>query len=210
MKNNEISNNRVIVAISGGGRTLANLLERQKEGYPFEICGVIASSSKCKGIQIAEHANLPVFVGDFSREKFNQTSQDLYSWISGFNAGWIALGGFLKIMPVWPDWNNRIVNIHPALLPKFGGKGMYGHHVHAAVLEAGEKETGATIHFVNEKYDEGAIVAQTKVKVQPDDTPEILADRVFQGECKLYPEVLKDLIEKELPLEGGKIKLYEF
>jgi folate-dependent phosphoribosylglycinamide formyltransferase PurN len=110
----------------------------------------------------------------------------------------VALAGFLKIYPVKPDWAKRVVNIHPALLPKFGGKGMYGDFVHAAVLNAGERASGCTVHFVDDHYDEGRILAQATVEVLAGDTPETLAARVFAAECRLYPDALARIVRGEL------------
>ena len=110
---------------------------------------------------------------------------------------YIALAGYLKLLPpaVVAAYQRRIVNIHPALLPKYGGKGMYGHYVHEAVIAAGDKESGVTIHVVDEIYDNGQILEQAKVPVLPDDTPETLAARVLEQEHKLYPRALNKLIK---------------
>jgi phosphoribosylglycinamide formyltransferase-1 len=109
----------------------------------------------------------------------------------------VCLAGFLRLIPrvVLDRFSNRILNIHPALLPKFGGKGMYGHHVHEAVLAARESHSGATVHLVNEKYDEGAILIQECCPVMPDDTPARLAERVLAIEHRIYPQALQSLIQ---------------
>ena len=111
---------------------------------------------------------------------------------------WVCLAGFLRILPtqVLDRFPDRILNIHPALLPKFGGKGMYGHHVHEAVLKAGESESGCSVHLVNEHYDEGRIVLQKTCAVLPDDTPESLASRVLALEHQAYPEALAKVIRE--------------
>jgi phosphoribosylglycinamide formyltransferase-1 len=114
----------------------------------------------------------------------------------------VVLAGYMKKLgpKILTHFRGRIVNVHPALLPKFGGEGMYGIHVHEAVIAAGEKESGVTIHFVDEQYDTGAILAQTRVPVKPDDTPETLAARVLEQEHILYAETLQRIVTGEIPL----------
>jgi folate-dependent phosphoribosylglycinamide formyltransferase PurN len=124
------------------------------------------------------------------------------------SADWLALCGFLKVFPLFPEYRDRTVNIHPALLPRHGGRGMYGQHVHSAVLKAGDTASGATVHYVTEAYDEGATIAQVAVPVEPNDTPEALAARVFKAECQLYPQVINSLVAGALPLGHGQSKLY--
>lgn len=197
---------RIAVAISGGGRTLENLLAVQQTGEAaFQVTSVIASRPDCRGISIAEKAGLPVFCHKFPLSPDTALESDLTRFLSDHQTDWIVLAGFLRPLPILAPWRNRIVNIHPALLPKFGGKGMYGMNVHRAVIEAGEQVSGATIHFVNEHYDEGTVIAQVSVPVKKDDDAQSLADRVFAAESKLYPEVINKLITGELPLGGGNI-----
>jgi len=119
----------------------------------------------------------------------------------------IALAGYLKKLPaaIVREFRNRIVNIHPALLPSFGGKGMYGIHVHEAVLKAGVKVTGVTVHLVDEEYDHGPIVLQRAVEVHDDDTPETLAQRVLQVEHELYPEALQLFAEGRIRVDHGRV-----
>ena len=111
---------------------------------------------------------------------------------------WLCLAGFLRILPseVLEHFPNRVLNIHPSLLPKFGGKGMYGHHVHEAVIAAGEVESGCTVHIVNEYYDDGAIILQKKCPVFPDDTPDLLAQRVLALEHQAFSEALQKVIDE--------------
>ena len=188
---------RVAVGVSGGGRSLENFLKVPASAY--RIAAVIASRPDCRAVEIAKKAGLPVFVGDFGAAKRQETADALYAWLDAERIDWIALAGFLKIFPVRPDWATRVVNIHPALLPKFGGKGMYGDHVHAAVLKSGDKKSGATVHYVDERYDEGKIIAQAEVDVRPEDTVDALAARVFEAECLLYPRILGDLVSGRKP-----------
>ena len=196
----------IAVAISGGGRSLANLLEHVRTGEAnYKITCVITSKHDCKGVSIAESAGLPVFFHKFPLQSNEELNDCLESFLVKHQASWIVLAGFLRPLPILQKWKSNIVNIHPALLPKFGGKGMYGHHVHTAVLKAKESVSGATIHFVNEKYDDGAIVAQVIVPVNKNDTVDLLAERVFTAECKLYPVVLNSLFSGRLPEAHNKI-----
>ncbi len=203
------SNNRVVVAISGGGRSLANLLAAQKQGAAFQIVGVVSSSPMCAGLKIAYDHSLPIFIGDFSDSATQKKTHDLYPWLKNHAADWLALAGFLKKLPLAPGWEKKIINIHPALLPKFGGRGMYGARVHEAVIAASESESGASIHYVDAEYDRGPLIAQAKVKVADGETPMTLAAKVFKAECELYPRVLNDLILGHLPLKGGAVKVYD-
>ena len=192
----------VVVAISGGGRTLANLLAREAQ-FAYKIVGVISSSPSCRGNVIAQQAGLPLFVGDFSPATGHQTAEQLRPWLEECGAKMIALGGFLKVFPLNHPLAARVVNIHPALLPKFGGRGMYGERVHAAVIAHGEKESGATIHQVNERYDEGRIMAQVVIAIAGDETPHSLAAKVFAAECDLYPQALHKIASGLLSCEAG-------
>ena len=200
---------RIAVAVSGSGRSLDNFIKAQKNGRSFVVGAVIASRQDCYAVTIAKEHNIPVFFGSFKPEHLSMLGPALYDWLSQHKIEWVALAGFLKPFPTDDQWTNRVVNIHPALLPQYGGKGMYGDHVHAAVLANKEKWSGATVHFVNERYDEGAIIAQIVVPVAPDDTPHSLASRVFAAECRLYPEVMDRLIRGELPLRQGEIMRIE-
>ena len=184
---------RVVVAVSGGGRSLKNLLEKQKETENnYEIVGVVSSKADCGGVSIAEEAHLPVFVGNFKPVHAKKTSKELTKWLEPLKPKWIALAGFLAPFPLEHSLSDHVINIHPALLPKFGGKGMYGMHVHRAVVAAKEVYSGATIHKVTKEYDEGRVLARVRVEVK-DSTPEELAARVFTAECDLYPRVLRKL-----------------
>lgn len=196
----------IAVAVSGGGRSLVNLLEQESSSEAlYKITCVITSKHDCKAVSIAEKAGLPVFFHKFPLQTDQDLNVSLEAFLKKHQVAWIVLAGFLRPLPILPAWSSKIVNIHPALLPKFGGKGMYGHHVHSAVLTAKESVSGATVHFVNEKYDDGAIIAQVIVPVKHNDTVDMLADRVFTGECKLYPVVLNALFSGKLPEAHNKI-----
>ena len=199
---------RIAVAVSGSGRSLINFLQTHTADRSFKVAGVIASRPDCRAVEIASTRELALFVGDFS-PKAPSTAASVQAWLQSQAIDWIVLAGFLKPFPVLPEYAGRIVNIHPALLPEFGGKGMYGDRVHAAVLAAGAAFSGATVHYVNEHYDEGAILAQVTVPVLPDDDTHTLADRVFAAECKLYPEVLQRLVTGELPRNDGDFERFK-
>lgn len=186
----------VAVGVSGSGRSLENFLSQPSPAY--QIAGVIASRPDCRGAAIARDAKLPLFIGDFSPTRRDATADALYQWLADHQIDLVALAGFLKVFPVRSGWTTRVINIHPALLPKFGGQGMYGNHVHAAVLASGDQKTGATIHYVDGRYDEGRILTQTVVEVQATDTVETLATRVFAAECLLYPDALAKIARGEL------------
>jgi phosphoribosylglycinamide formyltransferase-1 len=152
------------------------------------------------GIDRAQAANIAVKIvtpgPDFSKRVFDA--------VSTWQPDLVILAGWLHLLQIPPDYQGRVLNIHPSLLPAFGGKGMYGRHVHEAVIAAGVTESGCTVHYVNDDYDAGPIIAQRKVCVLPDDTPETLAARVFEAECELYPEVISQLIaQRQTQLATG-------
>lgn len=195
----------VAVAVSGGGRSLKNLLDHEAKA-PWKIAAIISSAPDCGAVKIAQDAGIPLIVGDFSKNSRTATTEKLIAFLAQYKIEWIVLAGFLKLFPNIPSFQNRVINIHPALLPKFGGKGMHGHHVHEAVLAAKEPLSGATIHFVNERYDEGAAIAQIEVNVESSDDPEKLAAKVFAAECKLLPWALTELCLNRLPLAKDGIQ----
>lgn len=186
---------RSAVLLSGSGRTLENLLAKIEAGrLPLEIAAVVSSRGDVRGVEIARAAGLPCRV--FRRKDHADAAAHnaaLNAWLVPHAPRMIVLAGWLCYYIPPDGFSGPVVNIHPALLPKFGGKGMYGHHVHEAVLAAGETESGCTVHLVNERYDEGRILGQRKVPVFPGDDADALADRVFAAECELYPQVLAEL-----------------
>lgn len=161
-----------------------------------EIAGLIVNRPEIKAIERAEKFEIPVsLITDKDEKTF---TEKLEKKLKEWNPDLIVLAGFLKKIPdqIIKEYKDKIINIHPALLPKYGGKGYYGLNVHKAVIESGEKESGCTVHYVNEEYDKGPIIKQAKVPVHPSDTPEILAKRVLQAEHKLLPSVIKNLINQ--------------
>jgi len=183
---------RLALFISGTGGNALNLLRACREGRVpgLPVLG-LASSAKAGGIQRLGDEGLPMVVvvrRDFeSDEAF---SEACYRAAEEAGAEVICLCGWLKMLTVPRRWEGRILNIHPGLLPRFGGPGMYGMHVHRAVLESGEAESGATVHLVDAEYDHGRILDQLRVPVLPGDTPEDLQKRVYAAEMDLYPRAL--------------------
>ncbi len=201
------------VLISGSGRTLKNFIDLRNEGsLPVEIRLVISSSAKASGLQHAVSAGIPTLIlnrSDFPTGAAGDKSYGDAIFAACRQAGvdMVAMAGFLKLAPVPSDFSGRVVNIHPALIPAFCGPGMYGHHVHQAVLDAGVKVTGCTVHFVDNQYDHGPIIWQQPVPVFADDTADTLASRVFEAEKEAYPQVLKLLAAGRVQLEGGRVKI---
>jgi len=188
-------NARVAVLLSGSGRTLANFLARIDAGdLPVEIVAVVSSRADARGVEIARDAGLPVAIlrrKDFADAVAHHAA--IAAWLEPYRPQIIALAGYMCHF-TRPGWfEGPVVNIHPALLPKYGGQGFYGDRVHAAVLAAGDAESGCTVHLVDDVYDHGRILAQSRVPVLPGDDVHALADRVFAAECALYPRVLAEL-----------------
>ena len=201
-------NRRVAVAISGGGRSLANLLKLQAN-FRYEIAAVIASSPACKGLTYAEQSHLPILICDF-RAQTPELSNKLSLFLAKNQIDWIALAGFLKKFPMLPRYEGKTINIHPALLPDFGGPGMYGNKVHQAVAKAGHSTTGASIHIISDHYDEGPLVSQIMVDISDLTDADAIADRVFSAECQLYPKTLDKLVSAELPLPHQDIWMLRY
>jgi phosphoribosylglycinamide formyltransferase-1 len=183
----------IAVLISGGGTTLRNLIEKiAARELPVEIRLVISSNPEAAGLQYAMQARIPTRVVEKTKAlSAEQFSEAIFQPCREAGVRYVVMGGFLKHVLIPPDFENRVVNIHPALLPEFGGKGMYGLKVHQAVLDTGARVSGCTIHFVDNQYDHGPIILQRRVEVREGDTPETLQARVFAAECEAYPEALR-------------------
>ncbi|MCC7406346.1 MAG: phosphoribosylglycinamide formyltransferase [Bdellovibrionales bacterium] len=188
---------RLAVLASGQGRVFAALAEAVNyQDVPYEIVGLIASKPEIGALEVAKRHKIPGLV--INRKDFASVEEwdaRLCDQLERFQADWVLLSGYLvKLGPqVLARFTNRVLNTHPALLPKYGGKGMYGRKVHEAVLSAGDTVTGVTLHIVNEKYDEGPILAQHEVKVRTTDTPESLETRVVEAEKLFVVETLSSL-----------------
>lgn len=197
-----MENRRIIVGVSGSGRSLINLIQKSVE-FNFQIAGVIASNADCLAVKAAESEKIPVYIGNYSNTSSADTRKSQWEFIRTLDAKLIVLAGFLKqfpLSPLAPKSGIDVINIHPSLLPKYGGKGFYGARVHQAVLDAKENTSGASIHFVSEKYDEGKLIAFAKVALDQNETPETLGAKVFEIEKKLLPTTITMLLDGKLPL----------
>ena len=192
---------KVAVFISGGGTNLQALIDASKTGkLSAKISLVVSSKQNALGLTRAENAEIPTFV--FREKKYkskSEASQDLLTKRKKHKIDFIALAGYLKLLSpeLVSAYNGKIINMHPALLPKYGGQGMYGIHVHQTVLASGDKESGVSFHIVDEDYDRGRIVEQFKVPVLENDTPESLQERVLKKEHEEYPKILDKFIRGE-------------
>lgn len=164
----------------------------QEEDFPASVATVIAPSGSAPALTAAHELGLHFDIV----EPGDEYGCRLLAAMRELDVDMVCLAGFMRLLPaeVLSSYPNRVLNIHPALLPKFGGKGMYGHHVHEAVLASGDTESGCSVHFVTEQYDEGAVILQRKVPVLPDDTPESLAARILAEEHIAYPEAIKKVL----------------
>jgi phosphoribosylglycinamide formyltransferase-1 len=200
---------RLGVLISGGGRTLLNILECiEKERLNAEVPVVISSRSTVKGVERARNAGLNVkIVRTKDYPDINEFSKRLEEELGAANVDLVIQGGWLCLWKIPEHYINRVMNIHPALLPSFGGKGMWGHSVHEAVLAAGCKVSGCTVHFCTNEYDKGPIIVQRTCVVEEGDTTDTLADRVFEQECIAYPEAIRLYAEGRIKVEQGRVRI---
>ncbi len=200
---------RLAVLISGTGRTLENLIMLSKRGeLPARIVTVVSSRPDVRGNEIAEQAGIPLVV--VPRRAFTSTeafSAAIYDALLPLEIDLVVMAGFLCKITVHPAFEGRIMNIHPSLLPLFGGKGLYGDRVHQSVLESGMTVSGCTVHFVDESYDAGPIILQSAVPVIDDDTPATLAARVFLEECRIYPDAIRLFAAGRLRIEGHRVRI---
>ncbi|MCK6455844.1 MAG: phosphoribosylglycinamide formyltransferase [Phycisphaerae bacterium] len=187
---------RLGVLVSGEGTTLANLIERVRDGRlaPCEIAVVVSSQPAVRAVDRARAAGIAVQI----IRVHDSPDVDAFSVrvVDALERHGVDLGvqaGWLCYWRLPPRWIGRVINVHPALLPDFGGRGFFGRHVHEAVLAAGRRESGATVHFVDNEYDHGPIIAQARCAVEPGDTPETLAARVQALERELLPDVIRQL-----------------
>ena len=183
---------RLGVLLSGSGRTLQNLIDRIEDGSLLaRIEVVISSHPDVKGLDRARKANIPAVTVNWKSFTEKTFSDAVTEELDKYPLDLVVMAGFIRRYLFPKKYEGRVLNIHPALLPEFGGKGYYGHAVHEAVLKSGAKESGCTVHFADLQYDHGAHILQKRVPVLPGDTPELLAERVFQAECEAYPEAIR-------------------
>lgn len=198
----------VAVLLSGTGRTLKNINDRVAAGrLDVEVRLVIASTPKATGVRFAGGAPSRVIErGDFSSDE--AFSNEVFAACRGAGAELVVLAGWLKLLVIPDDFRNRVVNIHPALIPSFCGKGYFGHHVHQSAIDYGVKLSGCTVHFVDNQYDHGPVILQKAVPVETDDTADTLAARVFEAECEAYPEALQLIAEGRVAVERRRVRIF--
>jgi len=200
---------RLVVLLSGAGSTLQNFIDRIADGrLAARIVGVVSSRADAGGLERARQAGIPAVAvprRDFPDvDRFNDA---LHAALEGFDFDMILLAGFLSPFQLRGRYPLRVMNIHPALIPAFCGKGFYGERVHRAALEAGVKVSGCTVHFADDEYDHGPIILQGTVPVLDDDTPETLAARVHALENELYPEAVRLWAAGRLEPVGRRVRI---
>lgn len=201
---------KLAVLLSGSGTTLKNIIDHIHDGHvDAEIVLVISSKRDVKGLDYAREAGLKwkCFHRKDYGEEVLKFSDDVFNAMEEAGAELVVLAGFIHYLKIPDGWNVPMINIHPALIPAFCGKGFYGERVHQAVLDYGVKLTGATVHFVDEVYDHGPIIAQETVEVRDDDTPHSLAERVQAKERELYPKVIQLFAGGRVKLDGRKVRI---
>ncbi len=185
---------RIVILASGSGTNARNIIEYFNKTAGKKVGLVLSNKSDARVLGRAQKLQVPTRV--FSRTEFYETGEVL-QWLKAEHPHLIVLAGFLWLVPlsIIAAYRNRIVNIHPALLPEYGGKGMYGMHVHRTVLDNKETESGITIHYVNEEYDAGDIIFQTTCKIDAGETPESLASKVHLLEYEYFPRIIDELLD---------------
>jgi len=197
---------RLAVLISGGGRTLLNLQRRIEEGSLRAVIATVVSSRKdAAGVERSREAGLPTLVIERRGLTADAFQRELTQAVAG--ADLVCMAGFLSLWRIPDEFYGRVINIHPALVPEFGGAGMYGRRVHEAVLAAGKTVSGCTVHFCDNQYDHGPIILQRTVPVLPDDTADTLAARVFEQECIAYPEAIRLFADGRITLHSGAVRI---
>lgn len=196
------------VLISGGGTTLRNFTDsiRRRE-LPVRIPLVIASRP-CRGVELCRELGLRCEV--VSRRECGsiaEFSDRIFRLVREAECGLVTLAGFLSRIEIPTDFEGKVMNVHPGLIPSFCGQGMHGHHVHEAVLERGVKISGCTVHFADNEYDHGPIILQRVVPVADDDSPDTLAARVFRAECEAYPAAIRLFAEQRLEISGSRVRI---
>jgi phosphoribosylglycinamide formyltransferase-1 len=191
MRNDKMK--KIAIFASGSGTNAENIAKFFSDSSIAEVCALLTNNPKAGALGRMERLGVPAFT--FTNREFADGTAILAK-LSEFDVDLIVLAGFMNMIsaPLLAAFPQRIVNIHPALLPLYGGKGMYGQHVHEAVVAHHETETGITIHYINERYDEGEIIFQARCPVLPDDTPDEVAAKVHLLEYRYYPEVIEKVL----------------
>ena len=188
---------KIAILVSGTGTNAINIIEYFEKNSVADITLVVSNKTDALAVEKAQNKGVRTIV--FNNESFKKNGKVL-DYLRSLSIDFIVLAGFLMKIPndIIHAYPNKIVNLHPSLLPKYGGKGMYGKHVHRAVIDAQESESGISIHFVNEEYDEGAIIFQAKVSVEKGDSVEVLTKKIQQLEHHFFPRVIEQVISKSL------------
>lgn len=187
------SSKKIVIFASGNGSNAENIINYFKDRDNADVVAVFSNNRSAKVLRRAHNLNVKAL--HFDRESFYE-SDDVLNLLKDMQPDLIVLAGFLWIFPnkILKRFPNKVINIHPALLPKYGGKGMYGMNVHKAILEQKDVETGISIHYVNEKYDEGELIFQTTVRIDPEDTVEEIASKIHELEYEYFPKVIEKLL----------------
>ncbi|MGO9598506.1 MAG: phosphoribosylglycinamide formyltransferase [Isosphaeraceae bacterium] len=197
---------RLAVCVSGGGTTLQNLIDLiRARRLRADIVQVVASRPRIGAIARAEAAGIPLALASQTKCSTAEFSASVFDPIEHARADLVILGGFLALVKIPALYKNRVINIHPALIPAFCGKGYYGTKVHEAVIESGARFSGCTVHFAADAYDSGPIISQRVVPVLESDTPASLAARVFQEECQALPEAIELYAAGRLKMDGRRV-----
>ncbi len=183
----------IAIFASGTGSNAKKIVEYFSQKTGVNVSLVVSNNPSAKVLEMAKDKGVPTLL--VTRKEF-YGNKDILKIFNKYSVDYVVLAGFLWLVPTYlvKAYGNRMVNVHPALLPKFGGKGMYGMNVHKAVKKAGEKESGITIHFVNEQYDDGSIVFQKSCRLTDDDTPQSIADKVLSLEHRYFPIIIDKLV----------------
>ncbi len=201
---------RLAVCVSGGGTTLQNLIDRIKaQSLKADIVRVVSSRPDVGAIERAEAARIPVTVAIRSGKTLAEFSRAVFDPIRESGADLVILGGFLSLVRIPKDYQGKVINVHPSLIPAFSGKGFHGEAVHAAAIETGVKISGCTVHFADDAYDTGPIILQRTVPVLVDDTPKTLAARVFEAECDALPEAIALYAAGQVRVEGRRVRILD-
>lgn len=201
---------RLAICVSGAGTTLQNLIDQiRARRLQATIVQVVASRPRIGAIPRAEAAGIPLALASRGSKDLAAFSASVFEPIRLSGADLVVFGGFLSLLEIPPDYYRRVINVHPALIPAFCGRGFHGQAVHEAALEYGVKVSGCTVHFADETYDTGPIILQRAVPVLEDDTPDTLAERVFHAECQALPEAIRLYAEGRLKLEGRRVHILQ-
>lgn len=202
---------RIAVLLSGSGTTLQNLIDKSRAGeLPAEVVAVISSRKDAYGIVRAQDAGIPSFaVPSRKYDNWEEHSKAVTAILDRFSPDLIVTAGYMCLYVIPPQYEGKLINVHPALIPSFCGKGLYGHLVHEAVIEHGVRVTGCTVHFVNNQYDAGPIILQRIVPVRYDDTPDTVAERVMAEERIALPEAIRLCAEGRLAVDGGRVRVLQ-